>query len=115
MADMAGMNGKAGKGNVLVGTTKGAFFFHSGARRRNWEMTGPHLDGWEIYSLCGLSSGGANGAVGGDSHSTVFAGTSHFVYGPTIRVSQDLGETWEQVEGSLRYTEESGFTLNRIW
>jgi photosystem II stability/assembly factor-like uncharacterized protein len=45
----------------------------------------------------------------------VFAGTSHFVYGPTIRVSDDLGENWTQVEGSPSYSQESGFTLNRIW
>src|SRR5947209_20089170 len=100
---MSGKTGKESMVTVLVGTTRGAFFFHSDINRRNWEMTGPHLDGWEIYSLCGL--GGNNG--GGNR---VFAGTSHFVYGTTIRVSHDLGATWEQVEASPRYTEESGFT-----
>lgn len=98
----------AGKVTVLVGTNRGAFFFHSDTDRRSWEMTGPHLDGWEIYSLCGV---GANGH-GSDR---VFAGTSHFVYGPTIRVSEDMGATWTQVEASPRYSQESGFTLNRIW
>ena len=105
---MAGNNGNGnGKVTVLVGTDKGAFFFHSDAERRNWEMTGPHLDGWEIYSLCGV---GANG-----HGERVFAGTSHFVYGPTIRVSDDGGENWTQVEGSPQYSQESGFQLNRIW
>ncbi len=99
------MAGKAGIVTVLVGTTKGAFFFHADADRRAWKMTGPHLDGWEIYSLYGDSRGG----------NRVFAGTSHFVYGPTIRVSEDLGETWTQVEASPSYSKESGFTLNRIW
>ena len=45
--------GKTDKVSVLVGTIKGAFFFHSDAERKNWKMTGPHLDGWEIYSLYG--------------------------------------------------------------
>jgi len=98
----------AGKVSVLVGTTKGAFFFHSDAERKKWEMTGPHLDGWEIYSLCGVGGNGHGGE-------RVFAGTSHYVYGPTIRVSEDMGETWTQVEVGPRYSQESGFTLNRIW
>jgi photosystem II stability/assembly factor-like uncharacterized protein len=108
--------GKTDKVSVLVGTTKGAFFFHSDAGRRNWELTGPHLDGWEIYSLLG-QSGNTNGHSGNGSngHNRIFAGTSHFVYGPTIRVSEDMGETWTQVEASPRYSEESGFKLNRIW
>ncbi|MGI8587331.1 MAG: WD40/YVTN/BNR-like repeat-containing protein [Chloroflexia bacterium] len=99
------MADKAGTVTLLVGTNKGAFFFQSDADRRDWQMTGPHLDGWEIYSLCGDSRAGER----------VFAGTSHFVYGPTIRVSEDMGATWTQVEASPRYTEESGHTLNRIW
>jgi hypothetical protein len=105
------MAGKAGNVTVMVGTTKGAFFFHSNADRRSWEMTGPHLDGWEIYSLCGWDGDSREGR----ERNQVFAGTSHFVYGPTIRVSEDVGATWTQVEGSPRYTEESGHTLNRIW
>jgi len=108
--------GKAGKVTVLVGTTRGAFFFHSDTDRQKWEMTGPHLDGWEIYSLCGLSGSNGNGhGSHADNGNRVFAGTSHFVYGPTIRVSHDQGETWTQVEGSPRYSQESGFKLNRIW
>src|SRR5207249_9315363 len=97
----------AHKVSVLVGTTRGAFFFHTDADRRDWEMTGPHLDGWEIYSLFGDTLAG--------NRNKLFAGTSHFVYGPTIRVSEDLGENWTQVEVSPRYSKESGFTLNRIW
>ena len=66
---------------VLVGTTKGAFFYHTDPERRDWQLTGPHLGGWDIYSLLGDSRHG----------NRVYAGTSHFVYGPTIRVSDDLG------------------------
>jgi photosystem II stability/assembly factor-like uncharacterized protein len=100
------MAGKTSKVTVLVGTVRGAFFFHSNGDRTNWEMTGPHLDGWEIYSLYGLGNNG---------NSRIFAGTSHYVYGPTIRVSEDMGDTWTQVEGSPAYSQESGFKLNRIW
>ncbi len=90
---------------LLVGTNKGAFFFHSDAARKEWRMTGPHLGGWEVYSLLGDSRHGRR----------IYAGTSHFVYGPTIRVSDDLGETWTELETSPRYDKESGFKLERIW
>lgn len=90
---------------VLVGTVKGAFFYYSDARRRDWRMTGPHLAGWEIYSLLGDSRHG----------NRVFAGTNHYVYGGTIRVSDDFGENWTQIEAGPSYSKESGFHLNRIW
>jgi photosystem II stability/assembly factor-like uncharacterized protein len=89
---------------LLVGTTKGAFFYHSDAQRKNWRLTGPHLPGWEIYSLLG------------DPHGDrIYAGTSHWVYGPTIRASDDMGETWEQLPGTPQYDPEKGFKLQRIW
>src|SRR3712207_3831108 len=90
---------------VLVGTTKGAFFFHSDERRQEWHLSGPHLGGWDIYSLLGDSRNGRR----------IFAGTSHFVYGPTIRVSEDFGENWTEVANSPRYSPESGFEMKRIW
>lgn len=33
---------------VLVGTTKGAFLLRGDAARRDWEVEGPHCDGWAI-------------------------------------------------------------------
>jgi len=89
---------------VLVGTVKGAFFYHANRDRRQWKLTGPHLGGWEVYSLCGDPNDGR-----------VFAGTCSYVYGPTIRVSRDRGRTWKEVERSPAYAAESGFKLNRIW
>ena len=90
---------------VLVGTTKGAFFFHADERRREWRMTGPHLGGWEVYSLLGDNRHGPR----------IYAGTGHFVYGATVRVSEDFGTSWTQVEASPSYSKESGFALKRIW
>lgn len=90
---------------VLVGTTKGMFLYRSDTSRRDWRLSGPHLGGWEVYSLMGDSQ---------HSHK-IFAGTSHAAYGPSIRLSEDFGETWTQVEEGPRYCTESGFALNRIW
>ncbi len=92
------------KVRLLVGTTKGVFIYESDESCRDWCRTGPHLAGWEVYSLRGDRAG-----------RRIFAGTSHFVYGPTIRISDDLGETWTQVVNGPRYSEESGFQLKRIW
>jgi hypothetical protein len=89
---------------LLVGTTKGAFSLHSDARRERWDVRGPHLAGWEVDSLLGARHG-----------RRIFAGTSHFIYGTTIRVSDDMGESWTQIEAGPQYSAESGHTLNRIW
>jgi len=38
---------------VLVGTHKGAFVLTSDGKRQNWEVSGPHFGGWEVYHLKG--------------------------------------------------------------
>jgi hypothetical protein len=74
---------------LLVGTTKGAFFFSSDASRREWRMTGPHLGGWEIYSILGDNR---------QDGPRIFAGTHHKSGGATIQISDDFGQTWRPVE-----------------
>jgi hypothetical protein len=91
---------------VLVGTSKGAFIFTSDTAREEWEMEGPFLGGWEIYSLLGDCR---------SSKPRLYAGTSHTAYGAALRVSDDMGQNWRQIEHGPSYPPESGFTLNRIW
>src|SRR5205823_5840576 len=62
--------------------------------RRDWRMTGPHLAGWEIYSVLGDGPSGNGGA----GRHRIFAGTHHQSGGATIQVSEDLGGTWAPVE-----------------
>ena len=38
---------------VLVGTRKGAFILTSDEQRSDWQVSGPHFAGWEIYHLKG--------------------------------------------------------------
>jgi hypothetical protein len=38
---------------VLAGTRKGAFVLTSDGRRKQWEVSGPHFAGWEIYHVKG--------------------------------------------------------------
>jgi BNR/Asp-box repeat len=90
---------------LLVGTTKGVFCFWSDQKRCDWQMTGPHLPGWEVYSLLGDSRQGLR----------MFAGTHHQSGGATIQVSDDFGQTWAPVEKGPCYPRETGFQLNRFW
>jgi len=89
---------------LLVGTVKGVFLYHGDENRRDWRLTGPHLPGWEIFSLCGDSRQGR-----------IFAGTADFMTGPTIRVSRDLGATWEPVARDPRFAEGSTAKLKHLW
>jgi hypothetical protein len=90
---------------LLVGTNKGLFFYSSDLQREEWTLSGPYLSGWEVYSVLGDSRNG----------NRIYAGTSHAAYGATIRISENFGEDWKQVEQSPSYSEASGFKLNRIW
>ncbi|MGL4612048.1 MAG: WD40/YVTN/BNR-like repeat-containing protein [Trueperaceae bacterium] len=90
----------ANKITLFVGTNKGLFTYES-KDRKTWELRDPFLAGWEVSSILpGLES--------------IMVGTSHFVYGATIRVSRDGGETFTQSEGSPHYTN-SKYKVNRIW
>lgn len=90
---------------LLIGTNKGIFIYSSTVERQDWSLQGPYLPGWEAYSVLGDSRSG----------NLLYAGTSHAAYGATIRISRNEGETWEQIAEGPRYSEESGFKLNRIW
>ncbi|MGH2369646.1 MAG: WD40/YVTN/BNR-like repeat-containing protein, partial [Chloroflexota bacterium] len=108
---------------LLVGTAKGVFTFRSDASRREWEMTGPHLGGWEVYSVLGDSRNGHR----------LFAGTHHKAGGATIQISDDFGQTWRPAEEGPRFPRLGDFdweawkwvpkqpgtqrdwALNRIW
>jgi len=88
---------------VAVGTNKGVFLYQSDAARKSWEMTGSHLAGWDVYS------------IHRDSTGRIYAGTSHYVYGPTFRVTDDGGKNWQQFEARPAYPEGSEWSLKRIW
>jgi photosystem II stability/assembly factor-like uncharacterized protein len=101
---MPSANTRAGKLVLLIGTVKGVFLYQSDERRIDWQLTGPHLGGWEVFSLAGDSRNGR-----------ILAGTGHFLHGPTIRTSTDFGETWAPVERNPAYPDGSKFQLKHIW
>lgn len=78
---------------ILVGTDRGAFIYqrdHTG----EWQLGNQLLAGWRVDSITTLPGG------------RILAGTGHYVYGTTVRRSDDGGETWTQVDHSPSF--ESG-------
>jgi photosystem II stability/assembly factor-like uncharacterized protein len=88
---------------VLVGTRKGLFVLTSDETRRDWEVEGPHLTGWEVFH-----------AMRDPRDGTLHAATNNWVYGATTHHSKDLGQTWERAEG-IGLPEESGLTWEKSW
>ena len=78
---------------LLVGTRKGAFILTSDGRRKNWEITGPHFAGWEMYHLKASPA----------DHNRIYASQSSGWFGQLIQRSNDGGKTWEPVGNKFVY------------
>jgi photosystem II stability/assembly factor-like uncharacterized protein len=74
------------KVRLLVGTRKGAFVLTSDGKRDNWEVSGPHFAGWEIYHLKGSPV----------DPNRLYASQTSGWFGQIIQRSNDGGKTWEQ-------------------
>ncbi len=74
------------KVRVLVGTRKGAFILTSDGKRQNWEVSGPHFAGWEIYHMKGSTA----------DPNRIFASQCSGWFGQVIQRSDDGGKTWIQ-------------------
>ena len=72
------------KVRVLVGTKKGAFILTADGARKNWQITGPHFAGWEIYHLKGSTL----------DPNRLYASQSSGWFGQIIQRSDDGGKTW---------------------
>lgn len=70
---------------VLVGTKKGAFVCESDGKRENWEISGPHFAGWEIYHMKGSTA----------DPNRIYASQSNGWFGQIIQRSDDGGKTWD--------------------
>ena len=69
---------------VLVGTKKGAFILTADAKREQWEVSGPHFAGWEMYHLKGSPV----------DPNRIYASQSSGWFGQIIQRSDDGGKTW---------------------
>lgn len=74
---------------VLVGTKKGAFILTSDEKRQNWDVSGPHFAGWEVYHLKGSPI----------DPNRIYASQSSGWFGQIIQRSDDGGKTWNTPDG----------------
>jgi photosystem II stability/assembly factor-like uncharacterized protein len=78
---------------VLVGTRKGAFVLTSDAKRKQWDVSGPHFAGWEIYHVKGSPA----------DPNRLYASQSSGWFGQLIQRSNDGGKMWEPVDNKFVY------------
>jgi len=83
---------------MLIGTRKGAFVATSDGMRKNWDVSGPHFGGWEIYHLKGSPA----------DPNRLYASQSSSWFGQLIQRSSDGGKTWEAVGNKFAYEGETG-------
>jgi len=81
------------KVRLLIGTRKGAFVLTSDEKRDQWEISGPHFAGWEMYHLKGSPA----------DPNRLYASQSSGWFGQQIQRSNDGGKTWEPVGNKFVY------------
>lgn len=83
---------------VLVGTRKGAFVLTSDGYRRDWDVSGPHFAGWEIYHVAGSPA----------EPDRLYASQTSGWFGQVVQRSDDGGLTWEPQGNKFDYEGEVG-------
>jgi photosystem II stability/assembly factor-like uncharacterized protein len=78
------------KVRVLVGTRKGAFILTADGKRKNWDVSGPHFAGWEMYHLKSSPL----------DPNRIYASQSSGWFGQVIQRSDDGGKTWATPDGA---------------
>jgi len=78
---------------VLVGTRKGAFVLTADGARQDWDVSGPHFAGWEMYHLKGSPA----------DPDRLYASQSSGWFGQLVQRSDDGGRTWEPVGNKFDY------------
>ena len=78
---------------LLVGTRKGAFILTADGKRQDWEVSGPHFAGWEMYHLKGSPV----------DPNRIYASQSSGWFGQIIQRSNDGGKTWEAAGKDFNY------------
>jgi photosystem II stability/assembly factor-like uncharacterized protein len=77
----------------LVGTRKGAFILTSDGKRDDWDVSGPHFAGWEIYHVKGSPV----------DPNRLYASQTSGWFGQVMQRSDDGGTTWEPVGNQFAY------------
>ncbi|WP_020573359.1 WD40/YVTN/BNR-like repeat-containing protein [Actinopolymorpha alba] len=92
---------------LAIGTGKGLFLARSGDDRHEWQISGPHFPMTAVYSV-------AIDTRRQPARLLVGVSSSHF--GPSVAISDDLGETWQEPEvAPIAFPTETGAALERVW
>jgi photosystem II stability/assembly factor-like uncharacterized protein len=78
---------------VLVGTKKGAFILSADGKREEWDVSGPHFAGWELYHVKGSAV----------DPNRLYASQCSGWFGQLIQRSNDGGQTWEPAGNKFEY------------
>ena len=92
---------------LAIGTRKGLWLARSDDDRRTWTVDGPHLLAQEVAAVSVDTRG---------DRPRVLAGIMYGHWGPSVMRSDDLGGTWEETDhGAIRFPEDTGAALERVW
>ena len=91
---------------VGIGTRKGLWLARS-EDRRTWSLEGPRFMMREVPSIAFDTREGRD---------RVLVGVRSEHWGPTVMRSEDGGRTWDETpEGAIRFPEDTGAALARVW
>jgi photosystem II stability/assembly factor-like uncharacterized protein len=92
---------------LMVGTRKGLWTGRSDEARSSWTWDGPAFNMEEVYS-CMVDTRG--------EQPRLLVGASSMWIGPQVSRSDDLGGSWQSSpEGGIRFPEDTGTSLERVW
>ncbi len=98
---------------VAIGTRKGLFLARTDDPGAGWQLSGPQFLMREIPAV-GFTQRPGSQAQGDPPRLLVGVRSEH--WGPTVARSDDLGATWQETEqGSVRFPEDTGAALERVW
>ncbi|MGH2442189.1 MAG: WD40/YVTN/BNR-like repeat-containing protein [Chloroflexota bacterium] len=102
---MASKNGyQSGTHVLLVGTKRGLFVLSS-PDRKSWTIDRQALQGSRVF----------NATYDGRNGGRMFAADNGDFFGCFVRYSDDMGETWQEPEQGIQFSEDSGDKLQNIW
>src|SRR5436309_2563130 len=90
---------------LMIGTKKGAFLAFAGIDRKHWELRGPFFKGLETHAV----------TYSPWPQPTIICATKSAWWGPDLRTSTDFGATWREPLGAVKFNEDRGRSVEKIW